>query len=57
MERITLTAAVWPAFWADNREALEDEGLTEADALAHARRGDLLIGGGAAPLFCISVEG
>lgn len=53
---INLTAAEWPAFWSDNREALEDDGLTEAEALDRARRGDLLIGGGAAPVFIVSVE-
>lgn len=55
MERITLTPAEWPTFWAANAEALEDEGVTEAEALDHARHGDLLIGGGAAPLYCVSI--
>lgn len=41
----------WTQFWADNREALEDEIGDEAECLALALNLSLLVGGGAAPLF------
>jgi hypothetical protein len=39
------------AFWQDNAEALECEGLTRDFAFQAACNQSLVIGGGAAPLF------
>ncbi|GGC70479.1 hypothetical protein [Chelatococcus reniformis] len=49
-------AAAWSAFWASNQEALTDEVGSEAECIDLARRGELVIGGGAAPLFVVSIE-
>jgi hypothetical protein len=43
----------WCQFARDNREALIEDYGSIKDALAEALRGDLLLGGGAAPLFRI----
>ena len=50
------TPGSWLAFWRDNAEALEAEGLTEGLCLSLARHGNLLIGGGAAPLVRVVLE-
>jgi hypothetical protein len=44
----------WSVFAADNRDALEDEYGSTAQAYQHAIQGGLVLGGGAAPLFIIS---
>jgi len=41
----------WNAFWRDNAECLAEDYGDEAICLELARRGKLLVGGGAAPLF------
>ena len=40
----------WDDFWANNGEAI---GMERADAFALACNQSLLVGGGAAPLFCV----
>lgn len=44
----------WEAFASDNRDALEDEYGSTANAYQHAVQGGLTLGGGAAPMFTIS---
>lgn len=44
----------WEAFASDNREALEQDYGSTANAYQHAIQGGLVLGGGAAPLFHIS---
>lgn len=44
----------WEAFAADNRDALEGEYGSTANAYQHAIQGGLTLGGGAAPLFFVS---
>ena len=52
---IVLTPAEWPAFWADNADALADEVGDETECRALAGAGALTIGGGAAERFRISI--
>jgi hypothetical protein len=44
----------WEAFASDNREGLEAEYGSTANAYQHAVQGGLTLGGGAAPMFVIS---
>lgn len=44
----------WEAFANDNRDALEAEYGSTANAYQHAVQGGLTLGGGAAPMFNIS---
>lgn len=48
--------AAWNEFWADNEEGLADIG-DEETCLAMALKSNLLVGGGAAPLFRIGFAG
>lgn len=47
----------WEAFADANREALEGEYGSTANAYQHAVQGGLMLGGGAAPAFFISFAG
>lgn len=40
----------WHAFWAENADEFD---MPEPDALALACSAGLMVGGGAAPLFCV----
>ncbi len=52
MTTITLADMdAWESFAAENREALESEYESTANAYQHAVQGGLILGGGAAPAF------
>ncbi len=47
--------AAWEAFVSENREGIESQGYSVADALEYACEGGLELGGGAAPLTIVYV--